>query len=102
MDQIIVTVMRQRLRGHRELTVFDVLVETATGSWPESFGSQEQLVAFLKGVQVALVQTDWTAHMLSWQYSDTSLEPSGVRFTVKKDEPTAIEQLRADGSVVEL
>lgn len=35
------------------LTVYSVMVEGATAQWPETFGSAEQVRAFVRGVRAA-------------------------------------------------
>ena len=71
------------------------------GIWPETFGSKEQLDAFLRGLEISLRMLGYPTH-LHWHIPDTWHEPRGVRWRIKKNELSSPEEINSSGEVLQV
>lgn len=77
--------------------------EHSSGVWSELFGSVDHLDATLKGIVMGLSAAGYgyVIGPLKWPYPSTFGEPSGVRWSLVKDELPRTEELNSDGEVIE-
>lgn len=78
------------------------VLEDSQGLWTETFGSMEQLRAYMRGLQVALRLTGWFIGGLDWMIPDRWSEPSQMRWTITKTDIPIVEELTANGTVIEI
>ena len=83
------------------ITIFRVAVTTANRIlWPETFGSVEQLRAYLLGLKASLSMVGYFVTGLEWNIPPQWTEPAGKRWTITRGELTVNEDLDSDGEVI--
>lgn len=83
---------------------FQVEVQNSNnnGSWEESFGDQEKLNSFLRGMTAAGSMFGHMLTGLSWNDPPTWSGPCGRRWIFKNNELPKVEELDERGNVIEI
>ena len=100
----VVEARRKKLEEDPPISYYSLQVK-ADGDqlWPETYGSREQLQAFLKGFSCALYMAGYAAIGISWDIPEQWSEPTGLRWTIPRmGAMPQVEQLDSEGQVVEI
>lgn len=101
-DVFVVEVRVRKTDDDPPLRVYHTEVRDGEGVWQETFGSREQLEAYLRGLNTILFQSGYLAHLLGWHQPDSWQLPAGRRWTIPlvgQGEPKT-EDLDHEGKVM--
>jgi hypothetical protein len=102
-DQIVLEIRAEKAGGDPTIRIYHVLaVIEGLGEWPETFGSLEQLDAYLKGITTILGLLRFGMGSITWDLPRQWEEPSGLRWTIPNQGIPIREALNSSGEVIKI